>query len=107
VLVPIAGSESPLVSHGVGLAALNSAAGQVITRAQFEMVIPVAIIGAAVAYWYWFDRLRWAAWLAPPAILFFAPRSLPSYFHWFVPIAVLALFAAHGELVGQREVSAA
>jgi len=102
VLVPIAGDAAPLVSHGVGIAAVNSAAGQVITRGQFELLIPVAVIGTAMVYWYWFDQLRWGAWLATPAILFWAPRSLPSYFHWTVPLAVLALFAAHGRLPIQQ-----
>lgn len=107
ILVPIAGSqEAPLVSTGVGLAALNSAAG-VIPRRTFELAIPISLLGAAAAYYVWFDKLRWMAWLSPPIVLFFAPRSLPSYFHWFVPIAVLALFAHHGELpIQQREVGA-
>jgi len=101
VLVPIAGSESPLVSAGVGIAAVNSAADGIISRRAFELVIPAAIIATAAIYWHWFDELRWAAWISPPAILFFAPRSLPSYFHWFVPIAVLALFARYCRLSGQ------
>lgn len=106
VLVPIAGDQSPLVSTGVGLAALNTAADGVIARREFELFIPTTVAVSAAAYWYFFEEIRWAAWLAPPVILFFAPRSLPSYFHWFVPVAVLALFASHGRLEGQREVAA-
>jgi len=101
VLVPIAGADSPLVSSGVGVASLNTAADGIISRGAFELLIPIAIVGAAAAYWWLFDELRWAAWLAPPVILFFAPRSLPSYYHWFVPIAMLAMFARHHRLVGQ------
>jgi uncharacterized membrane protein len=102
VLVPVAGDTSPLVSTGVGIAALNTAADGLIPRSTFDLLIPATISVAALGYWYYFEKIRWAAWLAPPVILYFAPRSLPSYFHWFVPIAVLALFARFGRLEGQR-----
>ena len=107
VLTPLStGTEAPLVSRGVGLAILNQAAdGRLVTRGTFELLIYVTVAVGAVAYWRWFERLRWAAWLAPAAILLWAPRSLPSYFHWFVPIAVVALFASHGRLRGQRAVA--
>jgi len=107
VLVPIAGDESPLVSTGVGIAALNSAADGVISRSAFELLIPAAVVGMLAVYWYWFSQIKWAAWLASPMVLFWAPRSLPSYFHWTVPIALLAVLARHGRLRGQREVAAA
>jgi len=106
-LVPLSvGNEAPLVSMGVGLAILNQAVPeQLVDRHTFELFIYGGTALATIAYWHWFEQLRWAAWLAPAAILLWAPRSLPSYFHWFVPIAVVCLFAAHGELRGQREVS--
>lgn len=107
VLVPIAGGESPLVSTGVGIAALNSAADGAISRSTFELLIPVAVAGMVAVYWYWFDQIKWAAWLASPMVLFWAPRSLPSYFHWAVPIALLAVMARHGRLRGQRKEVAA
>jgi hypothetical protein len=104
VLTPISTSgEAPLRSRGVGLAILNQAVdGRLVSRATFEQMIYVTVAVATVLYWRFFDQLRWAAWLLPSAIFLFTPRSLPSYFHWFVPVAVVALFAAHGELRGQR-----
>jgi len=107
VLVPISTGESPLVSMGVGLAILNLAAGGTIPRGVFEILIYVTVAVGALAYWRWFERVRWTAWLFPPVVFFFTPRSLPSYFHWFVPIAVVALFAAQGRLRGQSGVSTA
>jgi uncharacterized membrane protein len=106
VFVPIAEGEAPLVSTGVGLAALNTAADGVISRGAFESLIPVVLLAVVGAYWLWFDRLRWAAWLAPAVVLFWMPRSLPSYFHWVAPLALLALFARHGRLVGQEVTTA-
>jgi hypothetical protein len=102
-LVPLSvGNEAPLVSMGVGLAILNQAVEHtVVGRATFEYFIYGSTGLATVAYWYWFEHLRWAAWLAPAAILLWAPRSLPSYFHWFVPIAIIGLFASQGALRGQ------
>ena len=107
VLTPLStGSEAPLVSRGVGLAALNHAVdGRIVSRATFEALIYLTVAVGAVTYWRYFERLRWAAWLFPAVVFLFTPRSLPSYFHWFVPIAAVALFAAHGRLRGQREVT--
>lgn len=109
VLTPLAtGDEAPLVSMGVGLAILNQAVdGRLVSRGVFEALIYVTVAAATVAYWRWFEQVRWAAFLLPAAILLWTPRSLPSYFHWFVPVAVVCLFAAHGQLRGQREVTAA
>jgi len=104
VLTPISTSaEAPLRSRGVGLAILNQAVdGRLVSRETFEVFIYATLAGATVVYWRFFDQLKWAAWLLPSAIFLFTPRSLPSYFHWFVPVAVVALFAAHGELRNQR-----
>lgn len=108
-LVPLSvGNDAPLVSMGVGLATLNQAVEQrLIARHTFELFIYGSTALATLAYWRYFEHVKWTAWLAPAVILLWAPRSLPSYFHWFVPIAVVALFASQGELLGQREVSAA
>lgn len=108
-LVPLSvGNEAPLVSMGVGLAILNQAVdARLVSRPVFEYFIYGSTALATLAYWRWFDEVKWAAWLAPAAILLWAPRSLPSYFHWFVPIAVVALFASQGRLRGQRATTAA
>lgn len=108
VFVPLGtGGDAPLVSTGVGLAALNTATdGALVARGTFDVLIFAVVAGSAVAYWRWFDELRWAAWVLPAAVFLMAPRSLPSYFYWFLPLALLALFAAHGEIRGQREVAA-
>ena len=107
VLVPISSSDAaPLVSRGVGLAILNHAVdGAIVSRATFEALIYATVAVSAIVYWRHFESLRWAAWLFPAVVFLFTPRSLPSYFHWFVPIAAVALFAAHGRLRGQREVT--
>lgn len=104
VLTPLStSSKAPLVSRGVGVAILNQAVdGRLVSRATFELAIYATVAVATLLYWRYFDRLRWAAWLLPAAIFLFTPRSLPSYFHWFVPVAVVALFAARGRLRGQR-----
>jgi len=103
VLTPLStGAEAPLVSRGVGLAILNQAAdGRLVTRGTFELLIYVTVAVGGLAYWRWFEQLRWAAWLFPAVVFLWTPRSLPSYFHWFVPIAVVATVAAHGRLRGQ------
>lgn len=104
VLTPVSSSDAaPLVSRGVGLAILNHAAdGGLVSRATFEALIYVTIAAWALVYWRYFEQLRCTAWLFPAVVFLFTPRSLPSYFHWFVPVAVVALFAAHGQLRGQR-----
>jgi uncharacterized membrane protein len=109
VLVPVSSSDAaPLVSRGVGLAILNHAVdGAIVSRATFETLIYATVAVGAATYWRYFERLRWAAWLFPAVVFLFTPRSLPSYFHWFVPVATVALFAAHGRLRGQPEVSPA
>lgn len=105
VLTPLSTSNNaPLVSRGVGVAILNQATdAHLVSRSTFEMFIYVAVAVSGLVYWRFFESLRWAAWVLPAVIFLFTPRSLPSYFHWFVPVAVVALFAAHGELRGQRE----
>jgi uncharacterized membrane protein len=108
VLTPVSTGQAPLVSRGVGLAILNQAVdGALVSRATFEALIYATVAVGAVVYWRYFERLRWVAWLFPAVVFVFAPRSLPSYFHWFVPVAVVALFAAHGQLRGQQGVSPA
>ena len=104
VLTPVSSSDAaPLVSRGVGLAILNHAVdGALVSRATFEALIYATVAVGALAYWRFFEQLRWAAWLFPAVVFLFTPRSLPSYFHWFVPVAVVAMFAAHGQLRGQR-----
>jgi len=69
-LVPLSvGNEAPLVSMGVGLAILNQAVpAEIVGRATFETFIYGSTAAATVAYWYWFDHVKWAAWLAPAAI---------------------------------------
>jgi hypothetical protein len=97
VLVPLGGGESPLRSVGVGLAALNHA-GLNLPRSTFRIVTLTCILSLLGAYWYWFDRLKWIAWLAPPIILLWTPRSLPSYFNTAIPLAFVVLLASEQRL---------
>jgi hypothetical protein len=103
MVVPLGiGDAAPLLSRGVGLAALNMAADRtLVAREVFEMFIYVSVLVTAVGFWRFTDRFRWAAWLAPAVIFLFTPRSLPSYFLWFFPIAILSIMAAHGRIRGQ------
>ena len=101
VFTPLGGSDAPLESVGVGLAAFKSA-GLDLPRWLFRLCTAVMGVGAFAAYWRWFEQLRWAAWIAPAIILFFAPRSLPSYVNTVVPLVMLALFAVHGRLAVPR-----
>jgi len=102
VLVPLgAGGEAPLLSRGVGIAALNYANAGSIPHAMFFPLL-ASVVGMLLAgYWYWFDRVQWVAWMAPALVFYWAPRSLPSYFYWILPLALLAVLASHGQLRGQ------
>jgi hypothetical protein len=106
VLVPISTASSPLISTGVGVAVLNTAVDGTVPYAVFGLLLPAVIVASLAAYWAWFETLRWAAWVSPAVILFFSSRSLPSYFHWILPLALLALFARYSQLPGQQEVAA-
>jgi uncharacterized membrane protein len=97
VFTPLGGGEAPLRSVGVGLASFNQA-GLDLPRWLFRLCTAVAGLGLLGAYWRWFDRLRWMAWIAPAIFLMFTPRNLPSYVNTIVPLALLALFAVHGRL---------
>jgi hypothetical protein len=97
VLVPLGGAGIPLEETGVGLAVLNQA-GLGMPRSTFRIATATIIVLILAAYWRWFEQLRWAAWLAPPVILLWTPRSLPSYFNWAIPLALLAMVAVQGRL---------
>lgn len=99
---PVGGGGAPLVTEGAGLAVFH-VAGLEIPRWIFKVAVVVVTGGSLVAYHHWFERLRWAAWVLPMAIFFVHYRSLASYFNWFVPVALIALVAAHGRLRGQTQ----
>lgn len=103
VFTPI---SKPLVSTGVGLAAIQQV--ETVPRLMFTVATVSMFAAMVVGYWRYFDRVKWAAWIAPPAVLLWMPRSLPSYFEWGMPIATVALFAYAGRLAvgrGQLEVA--
>jgi len=110
VLVPLgAGGDAPLLSRGVGIAALNYADAGTIPHGAFFGIIAIVVATLMAAYWRWFETVKWAAWVAPMVVFYWTPRSLPSYFYWVVPLALLAVLASHGQLRGQtygREVTA-
>jgi len=60
-------------------------------RLFFTAATAIAAVAMLVLYWLNFDRLKLLAWIAPPFILFFAWRSLYSYFVFFIPVAYYAV----------------
>jgi uncharacterized membrane protein len=95
VLTPLA--ETPLIQLGNGVAFL---AHHGVSLAYWWHSLAVAIVGVVclVGYWLYFEQVKWAAWLAPPVILFMHSRSLMSYFGPWAAVAALAGLALIGEL---------
>lgn len=97
VFTPLGSDGAPLVMQGVGLVMLT-VAGAPIPRAVYTYAVLATVVVTLVAYWRWFDRVKWSAWVVPPTVFFFHSRSLASYFSWYLPLCLLALAAVHGRL---------
>jgi len=97
VFTPLGSAGAPLELAGSGFVAL-ALGGAPIPRWGFTVAVATAGVGALAAYWVWFDRVRWVAWVVPPAILLWHDRSLMSYFISFVPVALIAAAASWGRL---------
>jgi uncharacterized membrane protein len=88
VLTPLA---QPLIPVGVGLVSLVYGGYMHLPRLFFAAATAIAAAAMLALYWLNFDRLKLLAWIAPPFILFFAWRSLYSYFVFFIPVAYYAV----------------
>ncbi|RLF16177.1 MAG: hypothetical protein DRJ97_01790 [Thermoprotei archaeon] len=99
VLTPVA---KPLIPQGYGLVALVYE-GYVYLPKEFFTVATVTVAATLLAlYWLNFnDKVKYLAWVVPMFVLFFAWRSLPSYFMFFIPVAyyaALLMVKEHGLL---------
>jgi len=88
VLTPLA---QPLIPVGVGLVSLVYGGYVYLPRFFFAAATAAAAVAMLALYWLNLDRLKLLAWVAPPFILFFAWRSLYSYFVFFIPVAYYAV----------------
>lgn len=101
VLTPL-NTKAPMVHQGMGLAVVSFVGAINLPAWWYALATGLAAGCALLAYWLYFDQLKWAAWVLPPVILFFYTRSLMSYFTTWGLLAVLAAAAAWGRLRYQR-----
>ena len=93
VLTPIAGG-TPLVHQGVGPTLLSVTGLYALPKAYFSLLLGLALVVGLVLYALNWERVKWAAWVVPPAIFFWNYRSLLSYITYFLPVAYLTLLCA-------------
>lgn len=93
VFTPIS-SGAPMVHQGVG-PTLATVAGVYALPKDYHTLLTVAsfVVALGVYALYW-DRMKWAAWILPPLVLFWYYRSLNSYFTWFLPVTYYAAICA-------------
>jgi uncharacterized membrane protein len=94
-------SGADLVFQGVGVAILP-VLGVQIARWWFLLAVGTVVAVSLTLYCLYFDRVKWVAWVLPPAILLFHSRSLTSYFVSFAPLAILAVTAHMGRVRAER-----
>lgn len=97
VLTPV-GSTATLVHQGVGLTLLTVSGVVALPTWTFVGLVASATVAALVCYACYWERLRWAAWVLPVAILFVHYRSLFSYFMAFAVVGLWAGLCARDEL---------
>jgi len=93
VFTPIS-SGAPMIHQGAG-ATLAAVTGVYALPKDYYTLLTVASFGVALGVYalYW-GRMKWAAWIVPPLVLFWYYRSLNSYFTWFLPVAYYATLCA-------------
>lgn len=91
VLTPAGAASAELIHQGVGLSVLSTVGTLTLTKTAHSLLMLTVFGAALAAYYYWWPRSRWIAWVIPPVILWFSYRSLNSYFAFFIPVAYLAL----------------
>ena len=80
-----------LIPDGQGLVLLQNQGLLALTRLQFSLLMVVVIALLCLTYFAFFDRYKNVIWLLPPFVLFFAYRSLHSYFVFWLPVAAMWL----------------
>jgi len=105
LLTNLWGPSGTLVHLGVGLSALTLSGALPIAKGAHTALMALAAVGGLVGYWYYFDRVRWLAWIAWGPLLFFNYRSLANYFVVLAPIAMMIVIARGEHLVADREVA--
>ncbi|MGH8546530.1 MAG: hypothetical protein ACREX3_23525 [Gammaproteobacteria bacterium] len=80
-----------LVPDGQGVTSLVNQGVLNLTRTQFGVMTLILITVLSAAFFVYFDRAKHMVWLLPPVVLFFAYRSLHSYFVFWLPVAAMWL----------------
>lgn len=89
VFVPLA-SGAPMIHQGVGPTLFSVAGLYALPRSYYTLLTVASAIVVYGLYALYWERIRWAAWVVPPFVLFWYYRSLNSYFVWFLPVAYYA-----------------
>ncbi|MFB6190715.1 MAG: hypothetical protein ABEJ91_04050 [Candidatus Nanohaloarchaea archaeon] len=90
VMDPVALGTS-LVSGGIGLTALGQNTVQAVPKQFFGFAMAAFLFFSLFAYWLYFERAKWIAWMMPGFLLWFSYRFYENYFVFFIPAAYYAL----------------
>jgi len=104
LLTNLYGPSGTLVHLGVGISALTHSGAYPIAKGAHTLMMAIVGIASVGAYWVYFDRVQWLAWIAWAPLLFFNYRSLANYFVVVAPVAVMILIAQY-RVDEQTEVS--
>jgi uncharacterized membrane protein len=80
-----------LAPAGQGISLLSSQGWVELTKPFLISVMVIITVICLVAYWRYFPRMKNLLWVLPGIILFVSPRSLHSYFVYWIPLAALWL----------------
>jgi uncharacterized membrane protein len=106
LLTNLYGPSGTLVHLGVGLSALTLSGALPMTKGAHTALMGLASVAGLAVFWWRFDDLRWAAWIAWAPLLFFNYRSLANYFVVVAPLAVLIVVARGERTLAERGVTA-
>ena len=81
VLEPVV---APMITFGQGLSALAMYGQVVIPRSSYAVMMAATLVTLLWIFYRHHERLRLLLWLAPGLMLWFAHRSLTSYWYFFV-----------------------
>jgi uncharacterized membrane protein len=93
VFTPIS-SGVPMVHQGVGPTLATVTGVYALPKGYFTLLTIGSFVVALGVYALYWNRLKWAAWLLPPLVLFWYYRSLNSYYTWFLPVTYYAAICA-------------
>ncbi|MGB9966107.1 glycosyltransferase 87 family protein [Halobacterium hubeiense] len=95
VVTPIAGG-APMVNVGLGMTLATMLGLVALPTWWYTAAVGAVTTWMLAAYWLYWEDVKWIAWVAPMAILFFHYRSLASYFSLFIPVAIYAILLNSG-----------